>query len=543
MSAMNDRARHSRALWWLVATAALVGSCARDIPLPPPRPDAHEGGPSSSPDGSVTADAPLIKDAPRNDAPAVDVRPGDGATADLGTLPGPPDGPLASDAPDGPLPCVPDCSATEACMNGQCVSLCNPDEAVCASGCADLMSDAKNCGKCDMPCPTGQFCSNGACAKACGAGETRCGQSCVKLESNAKNCGFCGTACAGAQACVQSACTCVAPNQTCGGSCQSLKNNRKNCGRCDNACSGDFVCNGTTCGCPSGRKRCPNKNSNTCVASLDDCCASGQAWCDNVGNGSCVSIQTDETHCGGCNKPACPGAQRCAGGKCGCPALQPHACNDGTCLPNGTCCSNETACPGQATSCVAKGACCPDKPNRCPGQDLCVSDLADCCPGKKHCGGGVCVNNDECCGSEVKCARGNADGSVRCVAQAAACCDGATEDFCPRSKACIPKGGCCENGQCTGGQVCNDSSACACPSGTMICGSGATLTCVKTGADACCAESDCNPGATGRTCQNNRCQCPGMHRACGGNCCEPGKICVDPGAGTCGEPPPPVDAG
>jgi hypothetical protein len=538
MSAMNERAGRARACWWLLALAAsLPLSCgARDIPLPPPssHPDGAGGhAPPPNSDGAAVVDAPLAVDAPHQDAAAA----GDGAGDDSSPGPGE-DASLPSDAPDGPLPCVPACAATEACANGQCQSICNPGEAICPSGCADLMTDPKNCGKCEAPCPAGQFCSTGACAKACAAGETRCGASCVKLDSNAKNCGFCGTACDGAEACVGSTCTCVGPNAVCDGSCQSLKNNRKNCGRCGNSCAGDFVCNGTSCGCPAGRKRCPNKPSNTCVASLDDCCPGSQAWCDNVGGGSCVDVQNDEGHCGGCNKPACTGAQRCTGGKCGCPPVQPHACSDGTCLPNGSCCSTETMCPGNV--CVAKGSCCPDKPNRCPGQDLCVSNLADCCPGKKHCGGGVCVASDACCAGEFKCGKGNSDGSPRCVpnAQASSCCE-ASEDFCAKGKTCIPKGGCCDATQCTGGQVCNGSSACECPNGSLTCGTGAMKTCVK-GTDPCCGDGDCH---NGRTCQSSKCACPAMHPTCGAGCCDPGKVCTDPGSATCGEPPSSTDAG
>src|SRR5256885_11232430 len=112
MSAMNEGAKRPRAGGWLLALAEAlpVSGGARDIPKPQPTPRdaAIDPPPPATSDGPTTlSDAPVV-----GELPHLDAAPGDGPTS------APEDGPLASDAPDGPLPCDPACAATEVCANG-----------------------------------------------------------------------------------------------------------------------------------------------------------------------------------------------------------------------------------------------------------------------------------------------------------------------------------------------------------------------------------------------------------------------------------------
>src|SRR6266542_3377370 len=131
------------------------------------------------------------------------------------------------------------CAAALACGRAP-ESLSSSEEAVkarcaaptyqCGKGagayCADLSTDANNCGACGSACPSGYGCANGSCELLCQPGLTRCTSAggtayCFDISSDAGNCGACGAACAAGQVCS-------------GGVCQSL------------CATGETICPGPT---------------------------------------------------------------------------------------------------------------------------------------------------------------------------------------------------------------------------------------------------------------------------------------------------------
>jgi hypothetical protein len=86
---------------------------------------------------------------------------------------------------------------------------CGKGEAPCATGCAELESDPKNCGACGSACPAGVACTAGKCA--CPGGRIACGGACVDTSSDPKNCSRCGRACDG---CAMSMCPAVELNDS-----------------------------------------------------------------------------------------------------------------------------------------------------------------------------------------------------------------------------------------------------------------------------------------------------------------------------------------
>jgi hypothetical protein len=340
---------------------------------------------AGEPDVSGHADTPSAETSGNGDTAGVETgRDAPGADADA-------PGADADASAVGPA-CTPACLIGQICNSGRCESACSGMQVLCKNGCADLASDPKNCGHCEMACKAGESCSKGSCLPACGPGEMNCGQACVDPSTDRSNCGSCGMRCAGAETCVSGGCKCATPNLVCSSGCINVINNRADCGSCGNACSGDLVCNGSTCGCPSGRYQCPN-NALKCVISLDGCCSGGQSWCAD----RCTSIATDASNCGTCGR-TCPGAQRCISGECGCPASQPHSCPGGVCLPAGTCCSSETRCADN--TCAPPGTCCGSLSycsGRCVNEQFDQNNCGGCgrpCAGGSYCTNGTCLQSD-----------------------------------------------------------------------------------------------------------------------------------------------------
>src|SRR5207302_1196936 len=91
-----------------------------------------------------------------------------------------------------------------------------------ARHCANLKTDASNCGACGNVCKATEVCKSGSCKVACGT-LTDCSGTCKDLTSDAKNCGACGNACASGDVCSASKCaaTCDASLAKCGGKCTS----------------------------------------------------------------------------------------------------------------------------------------------------------------------------------------------------------------------------------------------------------------------------------------------------------------------------------
>jgi expansin (peptidoglycan-binding protein) len=75
----------------------------------------------------------------------------------------------------------------------------------CNGICADVQTDAANCGACGKACPTDRPCLGGMCQ--CPSGTTKCGEDCVDVQTDQANCGMCGTACMAGTPCLAGNCT------------------------------------------------------------------------------------------------------------------------------------------------------------------------------------------------------------------------------------------------------------------------------------------------------------------------------------------------
>ncbi|MFO0626192.1 MAG: MXAN_6577-like cysteine-rich protein [Polyangiales bacterium] len=200
--------------------------------------------------------------------------------------------------------CGNSCMDGYACDNGVCRLRCPELRTACprpmadagSTGggefCTNLGSDIENCGACGMRCPFGQLCSGGTCATMCGAGLTNCNSVCSNVQTDRENCGACGNACAAGQVCTAGRCVtnCGAGLTDCMGACRDLSNDNANCGACGTTCPGGQVCSGGMCRVS---------------------CAGGSTNCA----GTCRDLATDTANCGMCNR-ACPAGQICSGGMC-----------------------------------------------------------------------------------------------------------------------------------------------------------------------------------------------------------------------------------
>ena len=143
------------------------------------------------------------------------------------------------------------------------------------SYCTDPNYDFANCGGCGIVCANGQTCTMGKCqtpppppdggtTMTCPAPMSPCGGAvappyCADLTTDPRNCGGCNIMCAADQICSSGRCvvnmpppSCVAPQSTCftpDGKpyCADLKVDRGNCGGCGRACPATYFCNQGTC--------------------------------------------------------------------------------------------------------------------------------------------------------------------------------------------------------------------------------------------------------------------------------------------------------
>ena len=149
--------------------------------------------------------------------------------------------------------------AVNNCTGGVCgeasasLQNCAPPFAVCGDACVDTSSDARNCSACGLACGTDEVCSSALCVPAgggggCVTGLTSCGPTCANLQTDSLNCGACGVVCAAGETCQQGACTATTTNAPapvcdagltdCGGSCVDLSSDNNNCGACGANCAG-----------------------------------------------------------------------------------------------------------------------------------------------------------------------------------------------------------------------------------------------------------------------------------------------------------------
>lgn len=111
------------------------------------------------------------------------------------------------------------------------------------------------------------------------------------------------------------------------------------------------------------------------------------------------------------------------------------------------------------------------------------------CETGMHACDGACVRDDavESCGNACEPCAVPEFGEATC--DGTSCdyvCDDTHKDC---DGACIAAAACCEDSECPGGSTC-ESHTCACPDGTKVCGSGATLSCWPPGS--CCDASECS---------------------------------------------------
>lgn len=384
-------------------------------------------------------------------------------------------------------------STAESCSGGACVcraaggnfEQCAAAQSCCDGvGCADLQTDAENCGACGVTCGVGESCVNAQCAcgataaegepacevtvgqQCCGSpaacvqssdptcfcGDTRClgaqlccaidtALQCINSDRDPLNCGGCGVACAGGEVCEDGACTvtcvdgwvkcdvggrdvCVDPavsEQFCGAKGSCQGTNPASADYAGQACAAGTVCNG----------------AGACALE----CQAGLVACDVGGSRRCVDPSIDARACGAkgqCSSAdnasadyrgvACDADERCVGGSCQCPGQ--------LILCNGACVDPFTS----SSACGAAGAC----SSATPGN---ANYMGEACAAGRRCEAGQC----EC-----------APGLVECNGQ---CID-------PRTDAAF----CGVNASCTGGDICNEAGerceagACVCAPGLVSCG-------------------------------------------------------------------------
>lgn len=129
--------------------------------------------------------------------------------------------------------------------------LCCEGAKACGSICANLQTDANNCGSCGGHCTKNETCVAGSCA-ACPATSTVCPDQCANLNWDPFNCGACGHVCASSQSCVNGSCG-GCTGTLCSNTCVELRTDPANCGACGNACTADQCCNAGVCGTRDAR--------------------------------------------------------------------------------------------------------------------------------------------------------------------------------------------------------------------------------------------------------------------------------------------------
>ncbi len=208
-----------------------------------------------------------------------------------------------------------------------------------ATLCSDITSDPQNCGGCGQQCPPGQTCANGLCSGSVSpclagrrdaycdldAGTTRVccpGGGCADVESDAANCGSCGYACPPGLACLERQClatTCTSgtagqpceqgdggQGACCGTSCLDTAADPNNCGGCGVKCASVEVCVQGSCVVPQCS---PAHQGAPC-----DVDAGGYLYVGSCCGAACVDTQADPANCGLCGNSCGDGG--CSQGSC-----------------------------------------------------------------------------------------------------------------------------------------------------------------------------------------------------------------------------------
>ncbi|MBX3181189.1 MAG: hypothetical protein KIT72_15080 [Polyangiaceae bacterium] len=263
-------------------------------------------------------------------------------------------------------------NATARCEGGRCViDACNPGYADCdgnpANGCEVFTpTDLAHCGACGHACSdvgaSTRTCQEGVCKPVCQTGRGDCGtptapnadDGCeTDVNAAVDHCGACGRACAGgshvqARRCEAGLCdpTCVRGR----GSCSSPA-----APTADDGCETDVDTNVSHCG--GCNRPCDDTNATARACSAGVCapsCASGFGDCSSPtpDNGCETPTSGDPDNCGGCNivcSSTQVDARECTAGSC------TPKCNEGYLD-----CNRATAndgCEADATSAATCGAC------------------------------------------------------------------------------------------------------------------------------------------------------------------------------------------
>jgi hypothetical protein len=354
------------------------------------------------------------------------------------------------------------CGPGQVCNQGECqtpvsCSVAGPGElcvggngqvgSCCGGGCADLGSDADNCGDCGVACAVGSTCTGGLC---------------IAPDGGAAICGD-GVACPPGSACAQGTCLPQACSPSieleacafgdggqgtcCSAACANVQSDPVNCGGCGELCPPGTACAAGICAAPDG-------GSFTCLANPASCPAG--TFC--VSSGACLS-------------PSCPAGASgvacvfgisylfgsstikegtCCGGNCVDPEQDPANCGQcGIACPSGVCYDYvdqqpnilqcfPTADAGSSVSCTEEtvgalcavtdggigiGVCCFGYPDPiCADLAADPENCGDCrvaCPGGQSCIDGVCSGAVAPCGAGRDLAYCNLDAGPSWV-----CCTG-----------------------------------------------------------------------------------------------------------------------
>ncbi len=194
--------------------------------------------------------------------------------------------------PAGQICVIPKPFSAPACQDN-CQNQCTSSQTCCDGNCVSLQTDSENCGRCGHACIGGSVCENGHCGPAkcsptCTGGQSCCpvtpGSSeflCTDTKTDNFNCNACGNVCPSNMSC-------------CGGKCTDPGTDNNNCGGCGIVCPTGEQCCGGSCGQP---------------------CAAGEVCCQGA-----FAFES-------CNAPVCCG--------CGLPAECCTVNGAPTCCPNG----------------------------------------------------------------------------------------------------------------------------------------------------------------------------------------------------------------
>ncbi len=432
------------------------------------------------------------------------------------TVPAATDARTSRSRPTVPPPANPSCPLPMQMCGDQCCGegLCK--EGVCCPNPTDILCSG-------LCCQSGLCSASGSC---CDIGDRVCGSICCPASSECSVSGNQDSCCDPTTSYPCGLECCSEPGQCCDGECcdsgavclAAIFGLEEYCCPIEQTCDGQ--CCAGTCFAPVGsgatgydRSCCSSSaGGNFCrgteaFAGVGACCSGDAPDCCRTADGMPVCLSTgqccSDAECSGSADPA-----RCLAGVC---SREPDfACTTAsvcgeteTCCPGGqnVCCADNRECCG-ATCCPVGQECCERVVDGAP-VSVCIDPLTQCCDdddcatftNAARCLEGVCQPGSQLCAAESSCSAGEK------------CCESATGS----SGVCIPERQCCDDGDCTGCEVCNDQRVCV-----SDCG------------DAPCCQEDLDPSSW--YCSSGECCPSGTGCAGGSRCCtnseEP--YCYDP---------------